>query len=282
MRLLLADVDPASILCLTFTKAGAAEMADRIHARLAYWVRLKDADLAAELRALGEDFAPENVEEARKLFAKVLDATGGGLRIQTIHAFAQSLLAAFPAEAGIVPGFRPLEGREEALLARETLADMLVAAEERNDAALIEDVQSLSRRLGEAGAEAFLLRSARAPEAMEALGTPELIEDRLRRGLSVPLGDIKEKIVEWCSNDVFDCEALAADRCSQPGMGNGEDRHSQRRNCRKLAGIRTRRACRTTCVAAGGLGNETGRFTQIQPETDRCRTAICRIGAMVG
>src|SRR6185503_13212575 len=57
LRLLLSGVDPASILCLTFTKAGAAEMAERIHGRLAYWVRLKDEDLAQELVMLGE--APE-------------------------------------------------------------------------------------------------------------------------------------------------------------------------------------------------------------------------------
>src|SRR3954463_6955033 len=73
LRLLLSGVDPASILCLTFTKAGAAEMADRIHARLAYWVRLKDDRLGAELVALGEDIGPEARDRARTLFARVLD-----------------------------------------------------------------------------------------------------------------------------------------------------------------------------------------------------------------
>ena len=58
LRLLLAGVDPASILCLTFTKAGAAEMAGRIHARLAYWVRLRDSELRKELFALGEPNGP--------------------------------------------------------------------------------------------------------------------------------------------------------------------------------------------------------------------------------
>ncbi|MEM8694575.1 MAG: double-strand break repair helicase AddA [Pseudomonadota bacterium] len=208
MRLLLSGVDPASILCLTFTKAGAAEMADRIHARLAHWVRLKGPLLAAELMALGEVHNPEAVAEARKLFARVLDATGGGLRIQTIHAFAQSLLAAFPAEARIVPGFRPIEGREQSLLIRETLAAMLVAAEERNDDALIADIQQLSRRLGEGGAEGFLQRCAHSPEAMVGLGAPELFGDVLRRALDVPLGDIDAAIVEACSDEAFDMAAL--------------------------------------------------------------------------
>src|SRR5690606_3875144 len=129
LRLLLSGVDPSSILCLTFTKAGAAEMADRIHARLAYWVRLKDSELASELAALGERVDPIMRERARTLFARVLDAAGGGLRIQTIHAFAQGLLAAFPTAAGLIPGFRPLDGREEQLLARQTLANLLVEAE---------------------------------------------------------------------------------------------------------------------------------------------------------
>ena len=170
LRLLLSGVDPSSILCLTFTKAGAAEMADRIHARLAHWVRLPGADLRKELFALGEPNDDDMLAKARTLFARVLDAAGGGLRIQTIHAFSQSLLAAFPTEAGLVPGFRPLEGREEQLLGRETLADMLVQAERGGDLALIADVQALSHRLGEAGAEAFLRACARAPAAMEALG----------------------------------------------------------------------------------------------------------------
>ncbi len=217
LRLLLAGVDPSSILCLTFTKAGAAEMADRIHARLAYWVRLKDNDLADELRALGEDAGPEMRERARTLFARVLDAVGGGLRIQTIHAFAQSLLAAFPAEAGLVPGFRPLEGREEQLLARQTLADLLVRAEGGGDLPLIRDIQALSHRLGEGGAEGFLMSCARAPAAMQELGAREGIEARLRRAFGIPAGDVEEAIAADCCDDIFDVAALR-----RIGLMNGQ------------------------------------------------------------
>ncbi len=208
LRLLLAGIDPSSILCLTFTKAGAAEMADRIHRRLAHWVRLKDPELRKELFALGEANSDEDLANARRLFARVLDAAGGGLRIQTIHAFAQGLLAAFPAEAGLVPGFRPLEGREEQLLARQTLAGMLVLAEERGDARLVADIQALSHRLGEGAAEGFLRRCARAPDAMASLGPPELVEDRLRRAFGLPLGDIGEAIAAQCCDDLFDVATL--------------------------------------------------------------------------
>ncbi len=228
LRLLLAGVDPSSILCLTFTKAGAAEMADRIHRRLAYRVRLKDAELAAELRALGEDYDPKARARARRLFARVLDSAGGGLRIQTIHAFAQGLLAAFPAEAGLVPGFRPLEGREEQLLARQTLAEMLVRAEERGDSALLADIQALSHRLGEGGAEAFVRRCARAPDAMASLGPPELVEDRLRRAFGLPLGDMDEAIAGQCCDEMFDVAALRRIGLlnSQWGTKNGLERAS--------------------------------------------------------
>ena len=100
LRLLLQPgVQPSQILCLTFTKAGATEMAGRINAKLASWVRLGDSQLAAELKANGAEFGETSLERARRLFAEVLDCPGGGLRIDTIHAFAQWLLAAFPFEA---------------------------------------------------------------------------------------------------------------------------------------------------------------------------------------
>lgn len=210
LRLLLHGADPAAILCLTFTKAGAAEMAERIHARLAHWVRLDDPQLRKELFALDEPTDPETLARARTLFARVLEATGGGLRIQTIHAFAQALLAAFPAEAGLTPGFQPLEAREERLLRRATLADLLVRAEETGDLGLVADVQALSLRLGEGGAESFLEACGRAPEAMMALGPREGVEARLRHAFDLPLGDVEEAIAAACADDAFDLATLRA------------------------------------------------------------------------
>ena len=242
LRLLLSGVDPASILCLTFTKAGAAEMADRIHSRLAYWVRLDDAKLAQDLKALGEHVTEQDRVKARRLFARVLDATGGGLRIQTIHAFCQSLLAAFPAEAGMIPGFRPLEARQERLLTRDALSDLLVEAEALDDEGLLADIQTLSIRLGEAGAESLLLRCARAREAMAALEPPELIEDRLREALGVPRGDIDAKLAEWCDEDIFDCAALRRFISANQGWGT-KTGLSRVDNCRQwLAAPTTERA----------------------------------------
>ncbi|KQS04500.1 DNA helicase UvrD [Sphingomonas sp. Leaf357] len=204
-RLLLRGTDPGAILCLTFTKAGAAEMAARISGRLAAWVRMAEADLKKDLFALGENHLdPDLIAFARTLFAKVLDAPGGGIRIQTIHGFCQGVLAAFPIEAGLVPGFRPLEGREESLLARETLAAMLTDAPPSG----IEQVGKLSLRLGEGEAENFLRACAKAPEGMRAL--PPEIGPFLRTSLGLPQGDIAVEMARCVSDDEFDTDAVAA------------------------------------------------------------------------
>ena len=204
MRLLLRGASPSAILCLTFTKAGAAEMANRIGERLAHWVRLPDEALKKELFALGEDNSPPMVERARRLFARVLEAQGGGLRIQTIHSFAQTLLAAFPAEAGIAPGFRPIEGRAQAELARRTLATLLADAEASGPRQLIDDVSEISRRLGEAGAEGYLLDCAQASEAMEALGDPGEIEPVLLGLIGLDATDPEHSLAERFSDASID------------------------------------------------------------------------------
>ena len=196
-RLLLRRVDPSAILALTFTKAGAAEMAQRINARLAAWVRMPGPQLAADLHALGEKGTPKEIETARTLFARVLDAPGGGLRIQTIHGFCQSLLAAFPVEAGLTPGFRPLEPREEAVLAHETLATMLADAEAEGRVKPIETIGALSLRLGEEGAEKFLIACAKSLTALEAL--PSGIQPWLRRALDLPQGDVADAVADGCA-----------------------------------------------------------------------------------
>jgi ATP-dependent helicase/nuclease subunit A len=101
LRLLLEpDVRPEQILCLTFTKAGATEMAARINETLARWVRAEPVRLWQELDAIGADTGDATQDRARTLFAAVLDCPGGGLRIDTIHAFSQWLLAAFLRKPG--------------------------------------------------------------------------------------------------------------------------------------------------------------------------------------
>ena len=227
LNLLLSGARPETILCITFTKAAAAEMANRISAQLAAWVRLPEKDLRKDLFALRLPDSPPVIERARRLFAKVLEAPGG-LRIQTIHSFAQTLLASFPAEAGIAPGFQPLEGRAEQELARTTLANLLADAEADGREGLLADVQCLSVRLGEAAAVDYLMRCARAQEAMDSLGAPESIEPKLRALMDLPEGSTEDFIAVHCGDDRFDCDLLRAVADAnrrwgkQTGLGHAE------------------------------------------------------------
>src|SRR3712207_5553230 len=114
LRLLLAGTEPGRILCITFTKAAAAEMANRVHRTLARWASCGDGDLAASLADLTGAPPPTALQtEARRLFARVLDAPGG-LQILTVHAFCQSLLRRFPLEADVPPHFQLADDRTAA------------------------------------------------------------------------------------------------------------------------------------------------------------------------
>ena len=132
-RLLLKQVQPGEILCVTYTRAAAAEMQARLFARLGAWAVMDDRELAASLADLGghddETSRPGALSRARRLFAKALD-TPGGLKIQTIHAFCEKLLRRFPLEAGVTPGFTVLENEAAVALshsAREELARTALA-----------------------------------------------------------------------------------------------------------------------------------------------------------
>lgn len=202
-RLLLSgNVKPETILCLTFTKAGAAEMAERIHRRLAHWVRLPTPELRKDLYALGEDNNDDAlVARARTLFARVLDARGGGLRIQTIHSFCQTLLSGFPSEIGLTPGFRAMEGREENALAQRVLSDMITTAQAQGRLGLIDALRALVLRLSEDKTREYLMACARAPDAMEALGSG--VEAKVRVALGLPIDDIVPLILAGCSDGGF-------------------------------------------------------------------------------
>ncbi|MGR3586346.1 MAG: double-strand break repair helicase AddA, partial [Pseudooceanicola nanhaiensis] len=121
-RLLLSDVEPQHILCLTYTKAAASEMQNRLFKRLGEWAMKEDDALRAELRGLGAE-GPFDLENARTLFARAIE-TPGGLKIQTIHSFCAALLRRFPLEAGVSPQFAEAEDRATALLRAEIVEAM--------------------------------------------------------------------------------------------------------------------------------------------------------------
>ncbi|HUY69046.1 MAG TPA: UvrD-helicase domain-containing protein, partial [Alphaproteobacteria bacterium] len=151
MRLLLAGVAPQRILCLTFTRAAAAEMAIRVTQGLSYWAICSDGELRASLDDL-QGRAPEEKQltEARRLFARLL-ACPGGMRIRTIHAFCQEILRRFPIEAGLPPHFSVIEEDDARALQEEVRAGILRDAARMPDSDIGRALRHLTGTLGEHG-----------------------------------------------------------------------------------------------------------------------------------
>ena len=126
-RLLLAGVRPERILCLTFTKAAAAEMRNRLASQLGRWAMADDAVLSEQVtRLINEPPQAEQKVLARRLFARVLDAPGG-INILTIHAFCQALLKRFPLEASVTPGFEVADEAKAAGLLQQAQDEQIEA-----------------------------------------------------------------------------------------------------------------------------------------------------------
>jgi ATP-dependent helicase/nuclease subunit A len=129
IRLLLGGVAPEKILCITFTKAAAANMAERVFSTLGHWVTLDDATLDAAIREAGiARVTPALRKSARQLFACALE-TPGGLKVQTIHALCTRLLQQFPFEANVPARFAVLDDRDQnEMMERANLAVLLEAS----------------------------------------------------------------------------------------------------------------------------------------------------------
>ena len=113
IRLLLTGTAPEKILCITFTKAAAANMATRVFDTLSEWTALDDAGLDARISGARPDaFGRDPRACARRLFAVAIE-TPGGLKVQTIHAFCTRLLHQFPFEAGVAARFKVLDEATE-------------------------------------------------------------------------------------------------------------------------------------------------------------------------
>jgi ATP-dependent helicase/nuclease subunit A len=134
LRLMLAGTEPERILCLTYTKAAAAEMSKRVYDTLAGWVTLPADDLGEALTKLtAHPPSDEEIDRARTLFTAAIE-TPGGLKVQTIHSFCERLLQRFPLEAGVAPGFTILDEATAHLLQRESIDAVLRFAAVHRDA----------------------------------------------------------------------------------------------------------------------------------------------------
>jgi ATP-dependent helicase/nuclease subunit A len=205
LRLMLTGTKPQKILCLTYTKAAAAEMTIRLNRRLGAWVVMPEAKLAADLAALDVPATAHTLDLARKLFAEVLDLPGG-MRIGTIHAFCQSLLRRFPLEAGLSPHFEVADDTDAALRLRE--ARETVLAEDAHRGAIFALAEETDEQNFAALAWGFAQAGKTLPDAAEiaaklcaSLGAGEdSSADVLTAAIScpreAPLRDVLRRIAE--------------------------------------------------------------------------------------
>ena len=230
LRLLLEGAAPARILCLTFTNAAAAEMANRINERLGNWTIADDAELARDvqgLTAIEPDAA--TLRRARAMFASVLDAPGG-LRVQTLHAFCQSLLARFPIEAGVSPHFSVMDERSAAALfaaAQEAAFAALGRESERDAVAALAAVSERVREnvFAEIMAELSLERGRLQHAFDRAGGLAELVA-AIRASLDLEEAADRETLLrEACDDNRLDAAGLRAAAAALRAGGAIDKRH---------------------------------------------------------
>ena len=219
-RLLLDGTRPERILCLTYTKAAASEMQNRLLKRLGEWAMLDDAALTGRLRKMGVG-AQDDLAAARRLFAQAIEAPGG-LKVQTIHSFCGGVLRRFPLEAGVPHGFAELDDRSAANLRATIIEEMA-----RDNAPEMADLLMLQ---SDSGLDDFLggLADFDAPPCADRLWTecslPQgfddaaLLADCLDGDDARLIAALIPLLETGSSNDLAAAAKLAAGRWDQPGM----------------------------------------------------------------
>ncbi len=160
--------DPGKILCLTYTKAAANEMQSRLFATLGEWSILSQDDLNRELNKLfnsNRERTPREIAQARELFARALE-TPEGLKVQTIHAFCERVLGRFPLEAGITPGFEPLDEIEQTEFQQTVTRALMQEAVEFPEGDLAWALRELGRNMANNGFDQILKDIAHRGDAI--------------------------------------------------------------------------------------------------------------------
>ena len=213
LRLLLSGVKPQKILCLTFTRAAAAEMSNRVTEALGKWAICSDDVLRTSLDKL-QDHAPttQQLADARRLFARTLNCPGG-MRIRTIHAFCQEVLRRFPIEANLPPHFKVIEEIEARALQEDVQDEVLLAASAAPESDTGKALHLLVRDLGEHGfadaMDAILSDRARLAASLAKTGGLNKLIDGTRVLFDLASGDTEVK---------FRAEAVEDNRLSRPDM----------------------------------------------------------------
>ncbi len=228
VRLMLEGTPPARILCLTFTRAAAAEMEGRLYKHLGKWAVVPDNELKKELRHLvGRPVAADELAPARRLFARALD-TPGGLKIQTIHAFCESLIGRFPLEAGVAPHFAVMDERTAAELLEDARDRVFVECQAGRNPSLAAALNEVVGLVDEA-AFAEVMRDVggkrgRFRQMRDGAGGVEGLIGAIRAALGLDEGQTAASVVaDACENSAFDAQALRR-ACAALDLGTDKDR----------------------------------------------------------
>ena len=230
LALLLNGTAPQRILCLTFTKAAAAEMANRIAGDLSAWVTLDDETLAPKIAVLlGSPPETKDLTVARRLFARVLE-TPGGMKIQTIHAFCQSVLRRFPLEAGLAPQFELLNDQDALDLMDAAQEAVIARAHHGGDEDLAAALGVIVSRVHELRFPELMadLTSARdkLSRLLAAHGGVKATGSALRAELQVSETNTPESVrLAACSDTALDRDGLKA---SAGALNDGSKTDTQR------------------------------------------------------
>ncbi|MDF1854936.1 double-strand break repair helicase AddA [Pseudooceanicola sp.] len=223
-RLLLSGVEPQHILCLTYTKAAASEMQNRLFLRLGGWAMLGDGALRDELDQLGAA-GPYDLDRARTLFASAIE-TPGGLKIQTIHSFCAALLRRFPLEAGVSPQFAEAEERATALMRAEIVEALADGPESNLVAAIARHLtdQNFDKLTGDITRNADAFRQPLSDAELHALfDLPAGLDRDGLLALAIPPGanDLLQRLISGLAQG-SSTDAKAADKLRQIGdLGAG-------------------------------------------------------------
>ncbi len=215
LRLMLAGTAPERILCITFTKAAAAEMANRLNAVLGQWAVMPNDNLITTITELrGNAPSAEELIRARQLFASVLDAPGG-IKIQTIHSFCGSVLGRFPLEAGISPNFQELDDRTASEIMEVARDRLLSATRDLHQSDLADALRQVSEKINEDDfSQLMFALSSRRGRLRRFLNEHHNLEGAKSAlaGIIQIDKDLREEdiIKDACHEDVFDGAVLRA------------------------------------------------------------------------
>jgi ATP-dependent helicase/nuclease subunit A len=280
--LMLDGTDPARILCLTFTRAAAAEMANRLNEELASWATSRSGALAEKLQRLtGRMPGDAVIARARQLFARVLE-TPGGIKIATIHAFCQTLLRRFPLEAGVPTEFMVIDERS----AREALVEagerVVTAAREGNEPELADALAMVARHAPEErfGALMAALAAERGKLRQVLRHGHAALRDKLCQAVGLPIATTEEGVIAaFCAVEAGDDAGL---RSVAAALSNGSCTDRERGAIVALWCEAPERRHQMLREYAGAFLTAEGEIRKSLITRDAARSAGCDAVAILG